>query len=127
MNHSLRNIPLLKKILWADTFLGGITAILGLCLYQWLTGFLGLPTDLIIIISIVTLAYALFALYLAGKTLPPVLPLRVLIYANWVWTIISVVLIVVYVPAATIFGIIFLVLQVIVVGLLAWLEGKHIS
>jgi hypothetical protein len=29
-------------------------------------------------------------------------------------------------PYATIFGAIFLVLQVVVVGMLAWLEGKHI-
>jgi hypothetical protein len=47
-------------------------------------------------------------------------------FANWIWTVISIALLIYYMPYATIFGAIFLVLQVVVVGMLAWLEGKHI-
>lgn len=126
MKHQLRNIPLLKKILWADCVLGGGTALAGLFLYPVLTVFFGLPANLIIIIASVTLAYALLALTLARKSTPPVFPLRILIYANWIWTIISVVLLFLYFNEATIFGAIFLILQVLVVGGLAYQEGRHV-
>lgn len=126
MKHQLRNIPLLKKVLWADSVLGGSTALAGLFLYSVLENFLGLPAELIIVIALVTLLYALLALMLAGRNPPPVLPLRVLIYANWIWTIISVVLLILYFKEATIFGAIFLILQVLVVGGLAYQEGRHV-
>ncbi|WP_343306836.1 hypothetical protein AAHN97_06950 [Chitinophaga niabensis] len=126
MKHQLRNIPLLKKVLWVDSVLGGGTALAGLFLYPVLAGFLGLPANLIIIIASVTLAYALLALSLARKSTPPVLPLRILIGANWIWAVISVVLLFLYFNEATIFGAIFLILQVLVVGGLAYQEGRHV-
>ncbi|RPD39560.1 hypothetical protein [Chitinophaga barathri] len=125
MKYQLRNIPLLKKLLWADFILGGGTALIGLFLYPLLTGFLGLPANVIIIISAVTLAYALLALSLALQKQPPVLPLRILMYANWAWTLVSIGLLICYFKSATPFGAAFLVLQVLVVGMLAWLEGRH--
>ncbi|WP_315814833.1 hypothetical protein [Paraflavitalea speifideaquila] len=78
------------------------------------------------IVAAVTLAYGLFAISLA---LPPKSHpgrLRILVYANWFWTLVSVVLLILYLPGATIFGAIFLVLQVLVVGGLAWLEGRQL-
>jgi hypothetical protein len=62
MKYQVENMPLLKNILWVDTFLGGGTALIGLN----------------------------------------------------------------YVHNATFFGAVFLVLQVVVAGMLAWLEGRHI-
>jgi hypothetical protein len=50
----------------------------------------------------------------------------VLVYANWCWTIISTILLLFHIAHATILGIIFLILQIIVVGILAYLEGKQI-
>lgn len=126
MIYQIRNLSLLKKILWADSIVGGGTAVIGLILYRLLANFLGLPANLIIIIAAVTLAYAFLAFRLATQSVPSVLPLRILIYANWVWTIISGAFLIFYVNNATIFGIIFLILQVLVVGILAWLEGRHI-
>jgi hypothetical protein len=125
MIYQIRNLSLLKKILWADSILGGGTAVISLILYRLLAKFLGLPVNLIVIIAAVTLAYAFLAFRLATQRVPSVLPLRILIYANWVWTIISGAFLIFYVDNATIFGIIYLILQVLVVALLALLEGRH--
>lgn len=126
MKYQIRDVPLLKKILWADSLLGGVTGVAGLLLYSLLTDFFGLPANLIVVIAAVTLGYALLALRLALQSTPSILLLRILIYANWVWTIISVALLIFYITDATLFGAAFLILQVVVVGLLAWLEGRHI-
>src|SRR5688572_24776815 len=127
MKHQIRSTPLLKKVLWADVILGGGTALIGLFCYAELVDFLGLPANLIFIIATVTLAYALLALSLALKSHPPIPLLRLLIYANWVWTVISVVLLFAYFRDATSWGAAFLILQVVVVGMLAWLEGRCVS
>jgi hypothetical protein len=126
MKYQIKNIPFLKKVLWADSIAGGVTAVAGLLLYPVLVDFLGLPANLIVIIAAVTLAYALLALRLALQSKPSTLLLKVLVYANWVWTLISVGLLIWYIFDATVFGVTFLVLQVVVVGMLAWLEGRHI-
>jgi hypothetical protein len=126
LKYQISNIPLLKRVLWADSLLGGGTAVVGLIWYPALANFLGLPAYLIVTIASVTLAYALLALSLARQSAPSILPLRILIYANWVWTIISVVLLMFFINNATLFGAAFLVLQVAVVGVLAYLEGRHI-
>lgn len=126
MNYQIRNIPLLKKILWADCIIGIGTAVIGLLLYAVLVDFLGLPSKHIVIISVVTLVYGLIALSLSLQNPIPVFLLRVLISANWVWAFISVGLLIFHFNNATAFGITFLILQVVVVGGLAYLEGRHI-
>ena len=126
MNYQIRNLPMLKRILWADCLLGGVTAVAGLLLYPVLIDFLGLPANLIIIIAAVTLGYALLALVLALQSPPSILLVRILVYANWVWAIISVGLLIFYFRDSTPFGAVFLILQVAVVAILAYLEGRHI-
>lgn len=116
----------MKRVLWADCLLGGGTAVIGLLWYQALAIFLGLPANLIVIIAAVTMTYALLALSLAFQSAPSILLLRVLIYANWVWTIISIMLLIFYFRDATIFGAAFLILQVLVVGMLAYLEQRYV-
>ncbi|MCW3465016.1 hypothetical protein [Chitinophaga nivalis] len=127
MKYQLRNIPLLKKILLADFLLGGGTAVIGLCGYPLLSDFMGLPVNLIVIISAVTLAYALVALRLVTQKQPAVSLLRILIYANWIWAFISLALLIWYLPGATIWGAAFLILQVAVVGGLAYVEGTYVT
>lgn len=127
MKSQLSNIPSLRKILWIDAILGGVTAFAGLSMYRLTRHFLGLPTNVILFIAAVTLAYALMALTLALQYRPSALSLKVLTYANWAWTVISIILLISYFGTATVFGITFLILQVIVVGTLAYLEGKHVK
>lgn len=126
MRTEYANISLLKKILWTDCIAGTGTGMAGLAGYSWFAGFLGLPADLILIIAAITLAYGLVAFRLAWQHIPSVGLLRLLVMANWIWTIISIGLLVVYVGKTTVFGTLFLVLQVVVVGGLAYLEGRHL-
>lgn len=124
LSGDLKKLSLLKKILWADFALGAVVGLAGLVLYQPLTSFLGLPANLILIIAAITFLYAIVAFSLAIQRIPSAIRLKMLIYANWGWTIISIVLLILFALEATIFGVIFLVLQIVVVGVLAWLEGR---
>jgi hypothetical protein len=126
MSYSIKDALLLKKILWADTILGGITAIAGLCFFTPLTGILGLTASFILTVSAITLCYAIVAFILARQSQVSVPLLRILIYANWTWTIISIVLLFIHFDTAQLLGKIFLVLQIVVVGGLAYLEGRQL-
>ncbi|WP_235021573.1 hypothetical protein [Chitinophaga eiseniae] len=118
---------MLKKILWADFALGSGTAVIGLAAYPVLSPFLGLPVSVVVVVSAVTLLYALVALWLATRNSPAAGLVRLLMYANAFWTLVSIGLLVRCITDATIFGAIFLVLQVVVVGELALLEKRCIS
>jgi hypothetical protein len=127
MNVELVNIPFLRKILWADFILGYGTAMAGLIFYPVLPRFLGLPGSLILVIAGVTFVYSIFAFILARKKVPPVSQVQLLGYANWLWAIMSLILLSSYFSVATLFGVIFLVLQVLAVAGLAWLEARHLQ
>ena len=127
MDFTIKNTTLLKKILWLDVFMGGITSIIGLTLFKPLTSVLGLPENLILVIAIVTLCYAIFAFILVRQRPVPIHLLRILVKANWLWTYVSVGLFFMYYNVAEILGIIFLILQILVVGGLAYLEENQIS
>ncbi|GEM_PF-794001 len=124
--YKIANQLTLKKILWADVILGGGTAIIGLLFIKLLTTLLGLPTNLIQIISIVTMAYAIFAFLLVMQKTTSISLIRILIFANWIWTIISIGLLFTHFEKAALLGQIFLVLQILIVGGLAYMEGKQV-
>ena len=126
MNYHIKNRNYVQKLLWADTLLGGSTAISGICFFNLLTPILGLPTAVILGISIVTLLYSIVALVLANQQTISISVLRTLVFANWFWTIISIGLLLIYFNEAALLGRIFLILQVVVVGALAYLEGRQI-
>jgi hypothetical protein len=126
-NYTINDPVLLKKILWLDATAGGITAVLGLLLSRIFSQLFGLEHQVLIIIASITLIYALVALYLVSQAIIPITLLRILVYANWIWTVISVFLLYFHFGRATMFGLIFLALQIIVVGLLAYFEGKQIA
>lgn len=127
MSYYVTNPALLKKILWADFALGSGTAVIGLAAYPVLAPFLGLPVSLVVLVSVVTLLYALVALWLATRRSPTAGWVRLLMYANAFWTLVSIGLVIGYITGATVFGAVFLVLQVVVVGGLALLESRCIS
>jgi hypothetical protein len=126
MNYSIKDPGWLKKLLWADTILGGTTAITGICFLKSLDSILGLTRLFILYVSVITLCYAIVALILASQKKVFIPLLRILIYANWAWTIVSVILLFIHFDEALLLGKIFLVLQIIVVGGLAWLEGRQL-
>jgi hypothetical protein len=126
MTYGINNKPLLIQILWIDAILGGSTAILGITLLHPLTGLLGLTRDFILSVSIITLCYAITALMLANQKNISISLLRTLIFANWFWTLVSIVLLFLHFKQAELLGKIFLILQIIAVGALAYLEGKQL-
>jgi len=117
----------LKKLLWLDTFMGSSVGLAGLLLYRQAAVFLGFSEIFVLIVSAVTLLYACMACYLAMRSRVPLRPLKVLVRANWFWAAVSVVLIFLYFEGATLYGKIFLVLQVLVVGGLARAEGRALK
>jgi hypothetical protein len=126
MPYKINNPIVLKKILWLDAIAGGTTAIFGLLLSHTVSQFFGLEHQLLIIIASITLIYALVAMYLVSQKITPITLLRILVYANWIWAIISVFLLYFHFSTATMLGLLFLTLQIIVVGGLAYFEGRQI-
>lgn len=126
MPYSISNPPRLKKLLWVDAALGTSNGLAGVLLLSPIAGWFGLAKNLLLLISIITLGYAAVALYLATRPqTPPTLAQR-LVQLNWLWTGISVLLLLFYHKQATTLGDAFLVAQVLVVGGLAYLEGRQI-
>ena len=89
--------------------------------------FLRIPVGIIIAISLVTLAYALLALFLAQQKPARLKPVKILIAANWLWSLVSVFLLFFFFAGSSIFGKLFLVLQIIVVAGLAYFEGRGVE
>jgi hypothetical protein len=115
-----------RKILLADAILGGGTAIIGLTFLDRLPALLGLPKAFVLVVALVTLLYATVACALTlQKTLSAPL-FRALVAANWFWTGVSVVLTALYFASASPLGKAFLVLQILVVGGLAYAEGGQL-
>lgn len=127
MLYKIKNSRVLRQILWLDFILGGSAALAGILFSEPLTGILGFSQQFILTVSIITGLYALLALRLALQTVISVRLLRLLILANWIWAIISTGLLFFYFTPATIMGKIFLILQVLVVGGLAWIENKQVK
>ena len=115
----------LRTLLWLDAFLGGSTGLIGLSFGKALVPLLGLPLGLIRFTSVVTLGYALVALTLARQRTICFSAVRKLVAANWLWAIVSMAMLGLFGQGATALGRVFLVLQVVVVGALAYLEGLH--
>ncbi len=126
MTPTIKNEPVLRKILWFDALLDGVTAGFGLIFSTNLANWLGLPTALIVVTALITLSYGLLAVTLAAQKLISIPRLRLLIRANWSWMAVSVVLFFVHYAKATHVGIAVLVLQIIIVGGLAYVEGNQL-
>ncbi len=117
----------LKQLLWLDAVAGGVTALVGLLTYRQLAVWLGLPPQLLLATALANAAYGACAGSLARQADPGHEGLRSLVRANWLWTIVSLVMLGVYRNQVTPLGLAFLVLQPLVVGGLAWLEGRHLK
>ena len=126
MSYGIKNTSVLRKLLWADAFLGGSTAIIGLLFSSLLTEVLGLSRIFILVVSAVTLLYALVAFTLARQKAISIAMLKLLINANWGWSAVSGILLFVHADTATPLGIAFLIAQVIVVSGLAFLENRQL-
>jgi hypothetical protein len=117
----------LKNLLWIDFLLGFVTGVIGISFFRSLETLLKVPYDVIAIISVVTLVYSILALFLAQQNVSGVKLTRSLIIANWLWSVVSVILLYLYFSNASLSGKLFLILQVIVVAGLAYFEGRALK
>jgi len=128
MGYTIKNTRHLKNILRADFILGGLTAFTGLVFFRPLEGFLGLSQPFIILVSLANILYATAAFTLATTQRNPSIPLlRLLIGANWFWTLLSVALLYIHYTSVTTFGLTTLLFQIVIVGTLAYLEGNQLE
>lgn len=127
MTYRIKSNTALINILWVDFFLGASTGLLGLSFFEFFSPIFGLTAQILIWISAVTFLYSLFALRLAVMKSLSIPLVRILIYANWAWTLVSIGIITFHFNDATLLGKFFLILQIIVVGGLAWLEGNQLE
>lgn len=126
MSYAIKHPPTLRRLLLLDALLGGTTAVAGLLFSDFFATLLGLPGRFILSVSAITMLYALVAFTLLKQAAITVSLLRGLVAANWGWTLVSVVLLFVHYASAEMLGKTLLVLQIVVVGALAYLEGRQI-
>lgn len=127
MRSRMRTTKALRNIVWADVILGGTTSI-GLFLFSSLfSSLFGITRDLLFIIAFITFGYAVVAAVLVKQNVMSAQLLKTLVWANWVWALISVVLLIWKHSEVTPLGLTFLILQIVVVGGLAYLEGGQLQ
>ena len=127
MNEINLEIRTLKNILWIDFVLGFVAGIAGNLFTKFLTNLMNIPNDHIIVISSVTILYSVFAFCLAQQKTISFSLVKLLINANWFWTIISLILLTYHADDATGFGLAYLLLQVLTVAVLAFWEGVQLQ
>lgn len=127
MNYQIENLPLLKKLLWLDCVLGGSTAAIGLIFRHELVDWLGLSYLFVFWVAIINAMYASVSFRLATMSELSVPLVRFLVVANWIWMDISVILLYFHFMDATFLGQILLVLQIPIVGGLAYMEGYQLK
>lgn len=117
----------LNTLLWIDFLLGVTTGIAGILFFRHIGFFFRIPPRVFLIISLVTFLYALLALFLAKRNTVAIKPTKTLIVANWLWSLVSVVLTCVYFSDASVVGKLYLILQIFIVGGLAYLEDRALK
>lgn len=114
----------LKKLLWVDC-LAALSAGLFLLLFKsQLSPFFNLPESLLTNLMIVAFCFFCYSFYLANQSSPPKILLKTLVLGNSVYASICLFLLVFFYKTATIFGVIYFIIDVLIVGLLAVLEWK---
>lgn len=116
-----------KGIIRLDFLMALSTGIIGVVFCLRLESILGLSTEFIVIVSAFHLIYSCYSGYLYFKKEIIESKVRLLIYANMFWTIVSIVLLIIYWNSALILGKALLVLQVLVLGGLAYFEEKQLK
>lgn len=127
MPFRIKNQNLLGRILLWDFILGFSAGLAGFLLYKVIAEICGLMDFVILFISGVTLVYSLFAFYLASRKERSALLVHYLVLANWFWAIVSLVILFFHAANATVLGILFIIGQILIVGGLAYLEGRQLE
>ncbi|MCB9638699.1 MAG: hypothetical protein H6727_07310 [Myxococcales bacterium] len=112
------------RLLWIDGLAGASVGIAVLLLSHWLTGFYGLPHPLVRAIGAANLLYGLYSTTLAARQSRPLGFIVFLVIANASWSVVCVVLAVLYFKTASFFGMFHICGEGLFVAGLAALEWR---
>lgn len=113
-----------EEILKIDFTLAFFTGLIGLVFYKYLIEPTGLSANFIVIVSLFHLLYASYSGFLLIAKVNSTSSFGLLIIANWFWMIVSLMLLFLFWKEAKLFGRVLLMAQVLVLGVLAYVEGK---
>lgn len=113
-----------EEILKIDFTLAFFTGLIGIVFYKNLIEPTGLSTNFIVIVSLFHLLYAFYSGTLLITKSNSNRTFKLLILANWFWMIVSIVLLFLFWNEVKILGQLLLIVQVLVLGVLAYVEGK---
>lgn len=114
----------MKNLLWVDGLAGLAAGIAFLVLVGPMSWLYELPRSLLLAMAAANLLYGAFSITLASRRRRPVAWVIALAAANASWAIVCLVLAAFWWGAASVFGIIHLVLEAVFVGGLAMLEWR---
>lgn len=119
-----------RKILWVDGLAGGVVGILMLLLREPLTKLYELPLTLVTFIAAANLTYASYSLTLARRAVINKTPSRraidVLVFANLLWAVVCVGMILAIHRQASLFGLAHIALEGMFVAALAVTEHRQV-
>ncbi len=111
-------------VLWIDATAAALAGVVVLFVSGWLSGWYGLPQELLISIGVVNLVYASYSGSLAMRTRRPKSLILFLVSANLLWSVVCVILALIYRDTATLFGLAHLLGEALFVGGLGGLEWR---
>ncbi len=117
----------LQRLLWID----GIAALTSGCIVLLFTTtlsiFFNLPYQVLQIMAFISLGYAGYSLSLAQRKVKPTSLVKLLVFANCAWAVVCLSVMLFYRSTATVYGTIYLLLEALFVGILAFLEWRQIK
>lgn len=117
-------IDLRPKLLWIDGLGATLAGVAVLLLRGWLVEWYRLSQDLLLLIGLANLAYALYSLSLASRARRPRALIVLLVVANLIWAVFCLRWAVLSHETASLFGLVHLVGEALYVGGLACLEWR---
>ena len=111
-------------VLWIDATAAALAGVVVLFVSGWLSGWYGLPQELLISIGVVNLVYASYSGSLAMRMRRPKALILFLVSANLLWSVVCVILALIYRDTATLFGLAHLLGEALFVGGLGGLEWR---
>jgi hypothetical protein len=117
----------LKKLLWADGIAGLLAGIILLIFSSRLSAFFNLPESLVKTQGFINLLYCSYSLSLARRTVNSKRSVYILALANAAYALFATGVLMYFFRTASVYGIIYLIAEVIFIGLLAVLEWRKIK
>ena len=113
-----------RWVLWIDATAAALAGVVVLLISGWLSGWYGLPQELLISIGAVNLVYASYSSSLAMRRRREKALIVFLVSANLLWSVVCVILALIYRDTATLFGLAHLLGEALFVGGLGGLEWR---